>query len=439
MRDQRDLLALAILLVGVGLLGPKTAKAEAGDGLRAGDLKLNPRLTLSGAYDENVFRLDRQERRGRVSSAPMLSVEPGLEISTIDPTSVDFSLDGSVEWEQYISQDPSLQAQSGLQGAGNVSAVLSPRGTLSLKLSDDFTYRNEPPPYASRTSWDRLVNAAGAKVGIHPGDRILEVGLGYNYVVHRYLTDNLQDLDKDTHEFGLDVAWKFLPKTALVLDADGSLVRYGTPFRGAEGAGLRNVDSNPIHLRGGLSGLVSNRISVRLLGGHGWGLYDSGPSYRGLLALADITFKYGNLEMDNRVTAGYERSFSDATVGNYFGYHRGYLELRQNLMDKRLGLSLKGSYTRRDYASFQLDQQNGLNVTENRNGEQVFFDDLEDNQLEVTAGVHGKFFDWWDTSLEYTYDANLSNDRQDVPAAGDARYFRRYQRHHVMLSTTFKY
>jgi hypothetical protein len=439
MRDQRDLLILAIALVGVGLFGPITAHAEAGDGLRAGDLKLNPRLTLSGAYDENVFRLDREERANRVSTAPMLSIEPGLEISTIDPTSVDFSMDGSVEWEQYISQDPALQAQSGLQGAGNLSAVLSPQGSLSLTLSDDFTYRNEPPPYPSRKSWNRLVNAAGAEIGIHPGDRILEVGLGYNYVVHRYLTDNLQDLDKDTHEFTLDVAWKFLPKTALVLDTDAHLVRYGRAIRGRQGAGLRNVDSNPIHVRGGLSGLLSNRISVRLLGGHGWGLYDSGPTYRGLLALADITFKYGNLEMDNRVTAGYERSFSDSTVGNYFGYHRGYLELRQNLLEKRLGLSLTGSYTRRDYASFQTDTQNGLNVTENQKGEQVFFDDLEDNQLEVTAGVHGKFFDWWDTSLEYTYDANLSGNRIDVPASGNARYFRRYQRHYVMLSTTLKY
>lgn len=438
MRDKYDLLTLAVLLVSVGLFGPVTAHAEAGDGLRAGDLKLNPRLTLSGAYDENVFRLDGAEREGRVSTAPMLSIEPGLAISTIDPTSVDFSLDGSVAWEQYISQNPALQAQSGLQGAGKLSAVLSPRGALSLTLSDDFTYRNQPPPYASRNSWDRLVNSAGAEVGIHPGDRILEVGLGYNYVVHRYLTANLQELDKDTHEFGLDVAWKFLPKTALVLDADTSLVRYGTSARGTDGAGLQNVNSNPIHVRGGLSGLVSNRISVRLIGGHGWGLYDSGSSYRGLLALADITFKYGNLDMDNRVTAGYERSFSDSSVGNYFSYHRGYLEVRQNLLEKRLGLSLKGSYTRRDYSSFELDTQNDLNVTENDKGEQVFFDDLEDNQLEVTAGVHGKFFDWWDTSLEYTYDANLSGDRLDVPAA-DARYFRRYQRHHVMLSTTFKY
>ncbi len=431
----------AWIAVSVGFLTPRTANAEAGDGLRAGDMKLTPRLTLAGSYDENVFRLSSQERSDRgVAAAPILSIEPGLAIGTVDPTMVDFTLDGSVEWEQYFSENAALQAQSGLQGAGNFSAVINPRGEFSLTLADDLTYRNEPTPYPSRNSWNRLVNSAGAEVGIHPGDRILDVGLGYDFVLHRYFSDSLRDLDKHSHEFGVDLAWKFLPKTALVVDGDASLVRYESSARGFEGGRMSNVDSTPIHARAGLSGMISNRLSMRLLGGYGWGLYESGPSYQGVLGHADLSFKYGNLEMDNDLTLSYERSFSDSSIGNFFDYHRASLELRQNLLQKRLGLSLAGRFTHRDYARPQVETSDGLNVTQNADGDPVLFDDLDDNYVQTTAGVHGNVLDWWEASLEYTFEANVTSDQIDVaPGGEDLQYLRRYQRHLVMLSTTFKY
>ena len=429
----------AAFVAATGLLWPWTGTAEAGDGLRAGDLKLNPRVKLSGSYDENIFRLHPDESGGdRPSGAPIFEIAPGLKISTMDATSVDLSFDGELAWEQYFSSERAIQTQSGLQGNGLFGLTLNPNGGLSLKLSEDLTYRNEPPPYPSATSWDRLVNSAGAGIIIHPGDEILNATLGYDYVVYRYFDANLRDANKDAHNFKLEFLWKFLPKTSFVIDGKAQLVRYQTEARGFRDGQIPNVDSTPITVRGGLSGLLTRRIQTRLLGGYATGLYEDGPSFNGPVARADITFKYGKLDLDNRLMLGYEREFNDSSIGNFYGYHRGIFEIRQNFMQKRLGLSLGAEFTHRAYADVETDTSRGLKTTQNPQGETVFFDDLEDNQLDITAGVHGQFKKWWRASVNYTFDANFTADRIDVPAA-NAEYLRSYQRHLVILSTTFEY
>jgi len=206
---------------------------------------------------------------------------------------------------------------------------------------------------------------------------------------------------------------------------------------------LRNVDSTPISARAGLSGLITPRISTRLLGGYAVGLYERGPSYSGPVARADITFKYGNLNLDNKVVLGYERSFSDANVGNYFGYHRGIFKLKQNFLQKRFGVSLGAEYTFRDYADIEAEERTeDTKQAQTGDGDFVIFDDFQDNSVDITAGLHGQFQKWWRMSLDYTFDANFTDDRVDVPGVGDRgslRFVREYQRHLLVLSTTFKY
>lgn len=440
MRDIRFFPTAAALLAALaGFLWTSTGYAEAGEGLRAGDLKLNPRVKLSGAFDQNIFRCDPDETACDQSSAPALRIAPGLKISTLDATSVKLSFDGELQWENYFSSSNAIRAQSGLSGNALLDMTLNPNGGFSLRLKEDLTYRNEPPPFAVNQSWDRLVNGVGASVIIHPGDEILNTSLGYEYELYRYFTQRLQGLDKDSHNFNLEFQWKFLPKTSFVIDGRAKLIRYQTSSRGFGTGDLPNVDSNPIRGRAGLSGLITPRISTRLLGGWAVGLYEDGPTYSGPVGRADITFKYGNRNLDNKIVLGYERDFGDSTVGNYFGYHRGILKLRQNFLQKRFGISIGAEYTRRDYADLQSDAGRTDNVIELPNGDELFINELEDNAVDVTAGLHGKFQKWWRASLKYTFDANFSPNQGDIPAAGNARFLRYYQRHLVLLTTTFQY
>ena len=436
-------LRLAILLAAVGLLWPSVGFAEAGDGLRAGDLKLSPSLSLSGTYDGNVYRsaVDASGEPDPIG-APVLGINPALSITTVDPTSVDFTLDGGATWEQYFSDQRRVQRQSGLESDAGISAIINPNGGFSFTLADDFEYTNEAPPFATASTYNRLLNRVGGEFGIHPGDKILDIGLGYKWSAYRYITPTLQDLDKDSHDFNLDLTWKFLPKTAFVLEGDFSLVQYQTTERGFSGSGLENVDSKPLHVKAGLSGLITRRFSTRLLAGYGAGFYDRGASYNGFIGQADLKYEYGNLGLDNHIAAGYKRTFEDSTVGNFFAMHAANLELRQNFLQKRFGFSINGRYVWRDYSDLGFETgPSGFPETVNGRGERVLAPEaLNDNYVSAGLGLHSEFLKWWDASLEYNFEGNFSNDQTNVvQSGGQVDFFNSYTRHTVLLKTTIKY
>jgi len=415
--------------------------ADAGDGLKAGDLTLSPSLTLSGSFNQNVFRVDPEETEP--ISSPLVSVTPALRVSTLDASAVDFSFDGSLTWDQYLADSQVVRRQSGLQGAGGLGLTLNPEGGVSLTLSDNLVYTNEPPPYPTGITYNRLVNRAGATVGIHPGTRVLQLDLGYEYGVYRYLTPSLVDLAKDRHKFQADFTWQFLPKTAVVLRGTASLNRYREETRSVRGSDetLPNVDSTPIRVVGGLSGNLRRRLSARLLGGYSTALYEFGPTHYGPLARADLTYQYGSLSLDNKLSLGYKYDFNDSTVGNYYTYHRAGLDWQQNFAEKRFGLMAGVHYTRRDYSSITAltDGDGDTAAIEDSQGRAVAVpDNLTDNYINASAGVKTQIFEWWGAALRYRYSQNITGDEVNIPS-DDITQLRRFSRHMVTLSTTVRY
>lgn len=418
---------------------PVDGQAEAGDGLRAGDLVLHPSVTASGSYNQNVFRLNPEE--SDPIGSPVVGIAPGLSISTINPTAVSVDMNSEVRWQQYLADDGRVRSQSGLDGHGGLGITLNPEGGLSLTLSDDLIYTNEPPPYPSREPYNRLVNRAGGKIGIHPGDKILNIGLGYKYSIYRYFTRRLGDLTKDSHDFDLDVSWRFLPKTAFLFSASTKLIKYEEPFNEAGGStGLPNVESTPLNLQAGLSGLLTKRLAARAMAGYALGFYESGPSYNGLIGQAGLTYDYGSLDLDNELSLNYKRSFRDSSVGNFFGLHRVAFGWRQNFADKRFGVSAGAKWTYREYASLdeQIEDVGGVNVVEDSQGRTIAIPELYDNYISASAGLHSEFLKWWKASLKYTYSQNFTTNVVEIPSE-QLEQLRAFNRHMVTLSTTIRY
>jgi hypothetical protein len=445
---------VAVLLATV-VSSPSWVAAGPGDGLRAGDLKLHPRLTLSGGYDTNVFRLSEDEiSDGGAFGAPVLNISPGLAIETIDPTTFKLDFDGELTWEQYFGSNPALTSQSGLTGKGSFGTTFNYDGGVSFRVEDDFTYENIPPNDPSTDSFNELVNRAGAVLGIHPGERIFRLDLGYGYKIFRYYTPALFDLDRDKHQIDLDLTWRFLPKTAFVLQGDFDVIRYETEFRGVQSDQipdrdkLPNVDSTPLKVKGGLSGLLTPRISLRLLGGWGEGFYDSGPSFGGFVAHTSATYRFGSKDLGSKVTAGYERDFKDANISNYSTEDRAFLDLTHNFFDKKFGYTITGEYVYADYSPLQAGttevtgedgEPREFKTVRNRRGELVFLpDDLHDEIVRASVGIHSELGGWWRGELTYEFSSNLSGDRIDIPTS-DATRFRGFLRHYVLASMTFTY
>jgi len=406
-------------------MAPSTAWADAGEGLHAGNLSLSPGVTLSGGFDSNVFYLASQE--GNVSS-PWVKLVPFLKIETLESQFVNFNLNSQVGWQQYISTLNDVSSQSGLTADVGASAAFNESGAFSFRLEDQLTRTNEPPSEPSPVSYNRTLNRLGATIGIHPGGKVFQHYLSYDWMLYRH--DELTDINRMIHDFTLKNYWRFLPKTAVVLSGDYQLVRYDTLGRTA--GGFTNANSSPLRVTGGLTGLVTNRLAVRLVGGYGWAFYDAADTFKGLLVNAELQYMFGILAENNKLYLGYERNFQDTSIADFASFHRPYAGYEQGFANNRLRLSLKGEAIFRSYVGVPggtYTVQNGT-VTVPAN--------LSDALIRGQAGVDFSIYKWWSISLDYQLSSNLTNDRiTTTTPAGDV--LREYVRHNVTFGTTIRY
>ncbi len=406
---------------------PTAVFAEAGDGLQAGNLLLTPGATFNTAFDTNVFRLSVQERTP--VGAPYVQLIPFLQVSSIDGDSVDFRVDARVGWQQYIEVgDQPLEGQSGLTADAGLDLLFNRAGAVSFAIGERFRRTNEAPPEPGGEAYNRLVNRLGATLGVHPGGRVFQHFLSYDWNVHFF--DEFPDLNKTVHDLTLKNYWRFLPKTAAVLNADLQIIQYSQDTRDV--GDFANVASTPLRLTAGLSGLFTRRMSAKLLGGWGFGFYQAGPDFSSFLIDAQIAFAFGNLAEKNKLFLGYERNFQDSSIANFASYHRPYAGYEQGFGNRRLLLSIRGDATIRQYEGSPLGDflsPSGESVTINAG--------LDDLLIGVNTGLDYNIKKWWSVGLHYHFNANLTDDVLNV---GDgSEIVREYSRHLVLLSTTVKY
>ena len=127
--------------------------------------------------------------------------------------------------------------------------------------------------------------------------------------------------------FQLGARYKFLPKTALVLDSDFLIPTYQS------GGG-----EMLLHASAGLSGLISQKIAV--VAKLGWGHSFVTPSARTLIAQAELSYLASQTAS---VKLGYLRTLQPVANFNVFRDDRGYLEARA-LMGGRLTLRGYGAF-----------------------------------------------------------------------------------------------
>ncbi|RAL24992.1 hypothetical protein DL240_01920 [Lujinxingia litoralis] len=395
-------------------------------------------MTLGAGFDSNLYYSSSRENSS-IRQVPEGYIEPSLKLSTPNPAMWDLNGSAAVGWRQYLSSEETVASQSGLAANLGASLTWNPRGVFSLRLSENFVRTNEAPSYESADSVNRIFNRAGAMLGFHPGGRVLESYLSYDFSLYRH---NLyEELDRSTHHVGWKGHWSFLPKTALVAKADYRRINYVSAYQGGpsgdvvspEGR-LRNANSTPLRLTGGLRGLLTQRITLGLQAGYGWGFYEanSGPDFKGLLVQAEASYQFGPVELDSRIRAGYQRDFTDSTLGNYYTYHRALVGFQQGLVGGRLRLGLEADAQMRDYADLGVrqvvTQDNVITLPENVSD--LLVGVLGETSFEIRKG--------WDLGLSYRFVSNFTEDIIEVEGLGE-NSVRDYQRHHVVLSTTLTY
>jgi len=261
----------SLSLVGLALLGfAVTAAASPGSGIRLGGSsgRLHPYLELESRWDSNVAFSE----QGQATSGFILHVRPGLVLEAPgDPAALDLRAD--LDWAQYLGTSSDL---SRLYGEAQLGVGVNRKGTLGLELTDAFR----------RTSSTTVLNFGGALVS---NTNQLDLAVPYRPGGGAFVTTFTGGWALETYEpfasgrlcpantpscdpalvsklgysdlsAGLDLRWKFLPRTAAILQGE-YWTRLPVSNLGAKASGFRAWT--------GLAGLFTAHLAGTLKGGYG--------------------------------------------------------------------------------------------------------------------------------------------------------------------------
>ncbi|WP_224249762.1 hypothetical protein [Hyalangium gracile] len=333
--------ALCALVLAV--LGPAMARAQqtavpaGGNGIKVGEGRLHPffdfeaRLDTAVGYFPDLATSDPNDVTASLSPELVLRLRPGLKLD-VPSSKMAVHASGRLEYVRYtgLLTEQSTYG-SHLEGAADLTLHFNPEGQVGLILADQFLRSDQTRNAALGAGVLSLFNEARASVPIKPGGGAVEVTPELAWAVEFFepiglavpvgCTEGVCDpIAVDAFDYmnvraGASGRWRFLPKTALVLETNLSVREY-----------LRNTASpNAVLLRamGGLAGLVSAKIAVTAKVGWGYNFGSSGGStFIGQLEgtylfSPTMTFK-----------GGYLRTLDPVASYGLFRDDRGYVEAR---------------------------------------------------------------------------------------------------------------
>jgi hypothetical protein len=340
-------------LLFVALAAPSAAAAE-DNGFKVGEGRLHPFLDIEGRYDTNVkFSPSSASSEGDL----ILHFKPGFELNVPgQAATVDLKAEG--DWAQYTGiQDSSLRDLSHLFGDATLSLGVNRSGAVGLELSDSFRRSDRSPSLSIGSAVVSNFNDLGLKIPIRPGGGALIIGVGGDWQLETFepfiagapalCPDASCDPGKvssfayNNFTAGLDARWKFLPRTALVLDANYLFHIPFNPNVSVSVSGLKTM--------AGLAGLVSTHVATTIKAGYGDTFGSAGVSYRTYLANAEIEYLTQGVA---GVRAGYIHTWAadPGTALALYGIHRAYLDARVFLAGRLTIHALAGA----DYLSYVL-------------------------------------------------------------------------------------
>lgn len=435
-------LSLAVVVAVVFVSTGSVGFADESDGIQAGAFRVQPGLRLLQGFDSNIYYEDVSEDP---TSGLKLEVNPSLRLETPSPrtTDVDLSLDAT--WEQYFNESTAdVSDQSGLEVNGQLAVRLNANGLVSVRPANHLRRTNDSAFDEQGDAFRALYNQASLDLGIHPGGAIRTSRLGFSgfaRLLHRiWRYDNRAAMNRAAIGGELEVKWNFLPKTALFLNGSYQSVRWANDRLTALGQvpdteietqlSTPNVDSRPWRVTGGLSGLVTRRLSVLARVGYARGNYRASSAFAdnaGAQQSPREVVGEGRVEVHVNPTTsfrfGYLRDFADSSFSNYLRYHRLYTGVEAAA--SRLTLNVDGYLQFNDYSRVDFD----------------LFDEANRNDTVVGASVGLDFAitSWWDIGTRYRLEFR---DSQFTPISifdRDQQVSVAYVKHTALLSLTFHY
>jgi Putative beta-barrel porin 2 len=363
-------------------------------------------------YDTNVFYASTAAGQQEVGSS-IFRVMPYLEITNATRTGpassqLTFDARAALQYRHYGNSEVS----STYADAWNPNAGLSlglGGAQFGFAVADVFA-RIEDPPYANpgnsapngvpsgAPAIERTNNQASIEGRWAPGGGRLTSTLRFTDMVNIYDNNGMGTYsyaNSLTNTLMLDVAWKWLPKTAVFLDISQSAITY---LNQTQANGSFIYSSYPLYITTGLRGLLTEKTSAILSLGYVNSFYSNGASTGGFLGSTFLDLAVtARLTQLSRAVVGFRHDFINAIISNFAYEDTAYASYIQQIAG-RLGLDLSGRYARLSYQgqTFDVNQMPG---GQNR----------VDNFFQVGASLDYFLRNWAYLGVGYAFLDNRSN------------------------------
>ena len=396
-----------------------------GIGIRAGDLELHPGVAAEAGYDSNYFQRAPDEdpiRTVRFRLTPSFSVATlGPQRRSYDeqgaqPPKVDFRARGSASYNELIATESEYReaasSQRHLSGQLGFSLDILPSRPWGGDLFADYQRTVEPSNNPDEVfAFDRDAIRAGTGVIWRPGGGLFDWRVGYEFRYNHFARQSFRTLDNQHHYLKTRGRWRFLPRSALIYDAEIGSVSYVND----ENSVLN--DSRPVRSRIGFNGLITNHFALLAMAGWGASFYRPGNSpvqdYDSIIGQGE--FKWFILPQPrlpddaakvglSSVAVGYTRNFTDAYLSDYYQRDRVYLDFSYFIAGTFL-VTVGGGYARITYPdSYFADGT-------------LRKDAFGEDRLDAQFFSEYRFSDTVGINLTLRYNANLEGNNE-VPVGG---------------------
>ena len=350
------------MLVSVALLGTP-AMAE-GPGLKFGDARLHPYIDIEAWFD-SAASLVNSSTAGSYETAGdlILKFRPGFKLE-VPSSLVAFNWLGNFEYDVYtgvINAGTRNASHWGLDS--DLDLNINKDGQLAVDIGDHVVRsdRNSSTPSLNYGTLS-LFNEARLKLSIRPYNGSITIEPGYKFGVEVFSplsaiavcpSGSTSDCDPArlgaydymNHTVNLNGRWKFLPKTALILDSAFGARQYIN-------AGSTNIMTLKAGL--GVAGLLTMHWEVLLR--VGWGQDFTANTYSSVIGQAEVGYIFSET---GAIRLGYVRTFEPTGGTTYisFGDDRAYLDAR---------VLLGGKFTVHGAVSFDYLSFKGATATMNQ-------------------------------------------------------------------------
>lgn len=310
------------------------AAAADGNGLAVGG-----RARLHASF-ETEERYDSLAALGGIGNSNTVALDPADLITHLRPglrldapgSEATFTGAARLDYEFFAGLAAETRSLSFLGAFADADLALGRGGPVGFSLGDHFsrTDRTSNPALGVGSITD--ANALDGKLSLRPGGGALTLSLGYLFAIESYELHDAGnvacpagDLSCDGSKFSgfgsrtqraaADVRWRFLPKTALVLEGAWAHRTYAS--------GALNINTSPLTTSLSLVGLVTEKVRVVLKGGYENTFAAGGENFSGFVGQAEVGWEPRET---TRFSAGVLRTAEP--VSDAYGWYddwRGYV------------------------------------------------------------------------------------------------------------------